>query len=434
MLAPLSVRFVLIALALGGAAVSARASGMISLLNMAFEGNPLLQSQTRLIGAAQADVKGAQWQFYPTPSASVEQVNASSGDPSYSNRDGRVITLRLQQPLWTAGRLTAGVSRAEASVAVAQAQWEESRQQLALRTISAWGEWKAGEQKSLALQESVQTHQRLVALINRRVEGGLSAVADAVLARGRLEQVQAEAQVAQAQQASALARLEQLTGRRFEGATLESLAIRPVEPVLELARSLDKAWLNSPVATKLQAQIRQQEMDLEIRKAQVMPEVYARAEHQQGSFSAGGPSSSNRFFIGLSATPGAGLSAQSAVEAAVARVQALQAEVESSRRNLIEQVTLEHVSALAQLQRRQSLEAGLSLTRDMVASWDRQFLAGRKTWVEVMNAARELAQAQTALAEVNVAYVMATWRLAVLAEGVPAVLSGLGPAAAAPTR
>ena len=128
------------------------------------------------------------------------------------------------------------------------------------------------------------------------------------------------------------------------------------------------------------------------------------------------------------------MSAQSAVEAAVARVQALQAEVESSRRNLVEQVTLEHVSALAQLQRRQSLEAGLSLTRDMVASWDRQFLAGRKTWVEVMNAARELAQAQTALAEVNVAYVMASWRLAVLAEGVPAVLSGLGPAAPATAR
>jgi adhesin transport system outer membrane protein len=62
----------------------------------------------------------------------------------------------------------------------------------------------------------------------------------------------------------------------------------------------------------------------------------------------------------------------------------------------------------------------------MVDSWDRQFLAGRKTWVEVMNAARELAQAQTALAEVEVGYVVATWRLAVLAEGVPAIISGLG--------
>ncbi len=406
----------------------AQASGMIGLLNMAFEGNPLLQSQTRLIGAAQADVKGAIWQFYPTPSVSVEQVNASNGDASYSNRDGRVITFRLQQPLWTAGRLTAGVSRAEASVAVAQAQFEESRQQVALRTIAAWGEWKAGEQKSLALQESVETHQRLVALIRRRVEGGLSAVADDVLAQGRLEQVQAEAAVAKAQQASALARLEQLTGRRLEGPGLGALVVAPVEPVLQLQESLEKAWINSPTAAKLQAQIRQQEMDVEVRKAQMMPEVYARAEHQQGSFSSVGPSSANRFFIGLSATPGAGLSAQSAVEGALARVQALQAELESSRRNLIEQVTLEHVSALTQVQRRKSLEAGLSLTRDMVNSWDRQFLAGRKTWVEVMNAARELSQAQTSLADVNVTYVMATWRLVVLSEGVPAVLSGLGPA------
>jgi hypothetical protein len=51
-----------------------------------------------------------------------------------------------------------------------------------------------------------------------------------------------------------------------------------------------------------------------------------------------------------------------------------------------------------------------------------------------MNAARELSQAQTSLAEVNVAYVMATWRLVLLVEGVPGVLSGLGPPAAIPSR
>jgi adhesin transport system outer membrane protein len=63
----------------------------------------------------------------------------------------------------------------------------------------------------------------------------------------------------------------------------------------------------------------------------------------------------------------------------------------------------------------------------MVDSWDRQFLAGRKTWVEVMNAARELAQAHTALAEVEVALVVASWRLAVLSEGVPAILAATEP-------
>ena len=412
-------------LALSLAAATAQAAGMVDLLNLTFDNNPSLQSQASLVRASRAEVKGANWQFYPTPSVSVEQVSASNQDTSY-NKDSRVITFRLQQPLWTAGRLTAGVGRAEAASAVAMAQMEETRLQLALRTIQAWGEWRAGHQKLIAQRESLQTHQRLVALIQRRVEGGVSAVADEVMAQGRLEQTQSELALAQAQQVSALARLEQLTGQRIEGAQLEGLDIGAIEPIEPIESLLERAWRNSPTALKLEAQMRQQEMDVQIRKAQLMPEVYARAERQQGSFSSSGLSSANRFFIGLSATPGAGLSAVSGVDAANARLQALQGDIESARRALAEQLSLEHVSARSQQTRRQSLVAGLRSIQAMVASWDRQFLAGRKTWVEVMNAARELAQAQTTLAEVDAAYVAATWRLAVLSEGVPAIVSGLG--------
>jgi adhesin transport system outer membrane protein len=411
---------------IGSAAVPVQAGSMIDLLNLTFQGNPALRSQAQLVQASQAEIRGANWQFFPTPSVSVEQVNASQNDSSYNSKDGRVLTLRLQQPLWTGGRLTAGVGRAEAGMAAAQAQMEETRQQLALRTIQAWGEWKAGQQKLAALRGSVQTHQRLVALIQRRIDGGVSALADEVLAQGRLEQTMADAMAAQSQLTAALAKLESLTGQRVADEQVGAYSVSAVEPVGQLAPLLDNAWMNSPTAMKLRAQVRQQELDVEIRKAQLLPEVYARAEHQQGSFTSFGPSSANRFFIGLSATPGAGLSALSGVDAAVARLQSFQSELDATRRSLIEQVSLEHVSALTQAQRRVSLRSGLSSTQAMVDSWDRQFLAGRKTWVEVMNAARELAQAQTVLAEVEVGYVVATWRLAVLAEGVPAIISGLG--------
>jgi adhesin transport system outer membrane protein len=411
---------------IGSAAVPVQAGSMIDLLNLTFQGNPALRSQAQLVQASQAEIRGANWQFFPTPSVSVEQVNASQNDSSYNSKDGRVLTLRLQQPLWTGGRLTAGVGRAEAGMAAAQAQMEETRQQLALRTIQAWGEWKAGQQKLAALRGSVQTHQKLVALIQRRIDGGVSALADEVLAQGRLEQTLADAMAAQSQLTAALAKLESLTGQRVADEQVSAYSVAAVEPVGQLAALLDNAWVNSPTAMKLRAQVRQQELDVEIRKAQLLPEVYARAEHQQGSFTSFGPSSANRFFIGLSATPGAGLSALSGVDAAVARLQSFQSELDATRRSLIEQVSLEHVSALTQAQRSVSLRSGLSSTQAMVDSWDRQFLAGRKTWVEVMNAARELAQAQTALAEVEVGYVVATWRLAVLAEGVPAIISGLG--------
>jgi adhesin transport system outer membrane protein len=200
-------------LALSLAAATAQAAGMVDLLNLTFDSNPSLQSQASLVRASQAEVKGANWQFYPTPSVSVEQVSASNQDTSY-NKDSRVITFRLQQPLWTAGRLTAGVGRAEAASAVAMAQMEETRLQLALRTIQAWGEWRAGHQKLIAQRESLQTHQRLVALIQRRVEGGVSAVADEVMAQGRLEQTQSELALAQAQQVSAARAADRPAHRR----------------------------------------------------------------------------------------------------------------------------------------------------------------------------------------------------------------------------
>ena len=400
-----------------------RAMGILEILELTFRGNPQLESQARLIESTQMDVRSAYWQFYPTFSTSVEQVNAPDSDPAYSNSDGRVTVFRLQQPLWTAGRLSAGLNKSEASLLIAQAQFEETRQQLALRAVAAWGEWKTGEQRSFALQESLQTHLRLSELIRRRVAEGVSATADLVLATSRYEQVQVELMLAKAQQANAIARFEQLIGRSLEDRFLQGVVVKPGRPILDLAHYLQQSWAVSPVAVKFQAQIRQQELEVEIRRAQLFPELYVRVEHQLGSYTTMAPSSSNRVFFGLTATPGAGLSAKTGIDSAALRVRALREELESNRRSLNEQVTLEHISVMMQSQRVQGLRASVISTRDMFDSWDRQFLAGRKTWVEVMNAARELAQVQTALAEAESSYTSATWRLKILSEGIPNLMS-----------
>jgi adhesin transport system outer membrane protein len=402
---------------------SASASDFVALLDLTFRNNPQLESQSRLIESSQADLRVSFWQFFPTASASVERVNAPAGDPIYTNPDGNVTVFRLQQPLWTAGRLTAGLNKSEAALLAAQAQFEETRQQLALRTIAAWGEWRAGEQKLSVLRESLQTHQRLTALIGRRVDEGLAASADLVLATGRAEQARVEIVLASAQQSSALARFEQLVGRRLDEQFLRNLSIKAVDPLPELPLALRQSWVISPTAIKIQAQIRQQELDVEIRKAQLFPEVYVRAEHQRGSYSAFGPETLNRLFLGLTATPGAGLSAKAGIDSATLRVRALQADLESNRRSLVEQVSLEHVAAIAQSQRTQGLRASATLTREMFDSWDRQFLAGRKTWVEVMNAARELAQVGTGLAEAEISHATATWRLKIFTDGIPSLLA-----------
>jgi adhesin transport system outer membrane protein len=54
-------------------------------------------------------------------------------------------------------------------------------------------------------------------------------------------------------------------------------------------------------------------------------------------------------------------------------------------------------------------------------SYERQFLAGRKSWLDVMNAARELAQTETQLADLVSTQVLVTWRLVLNTGGVDAI-------------
>jgi len=103
--------------------ISASAQKLENLIALALSSNPLTKSQQTLVESAKVGVDSAKWQFYPTPSVSVEMANTSSSDLLYQG-DKRVSIGRIQQPLWTGGRLSAGVNKAEAGLAVSQASLE----------------------------------------------------------------------------------------------------------------------------------------------------------------------------------------------------------------------------------------------------------------------------------------------------------------------
>jgi adhesin transport system outer membrane protein len=65
----------------------------------------------------------------------------------------------------------------------------------------------------------------------------------------------------------------------------------------------------------------------------------------------------------------------------------------------------------------------LIAARKTAESWDRQFFAGRKTWQEVLNAARELLQAEIELIDVMVSQSVFKWRVLLASQGVDETLS-----------
>jgi adhesin transport system outer membrane protein len=396
---------------------------LASLVRDALDSHPTTQSQRALVASAAAGVESARWQFYPTPSVSLENATTSGTDPSYQG-DNRVATLRLQQPLYTGGRLTAGAEKAQASLDQSQAALEESRLQLSLRVVQAYGEWLSAHLKVQASQKNEDTHNRLLQQVQRRIGEGVSAESDRVLALGRLDAVRAEVTAAQVQGDMALARLGQLLGRPIVGAALTRTVATP-RPVSALTSALlEQALGQSAALQKAQSQVRVQEATVVERRADLLPEIYLRAERQYGNFNFANGAPVNRFFVGVSSRLGAGLSGLSNVAAARSQLEAALAEVQVQTRNLIEQVLADHAQFMATERRLASMQASLRSAQSVSESFDRPFLAGRKTWLDVMNAARELAQTEAQIADLLSTQVVVSWRLSFYTQGIEAVTQG----------
>jgi adhesin transport system outer membrane protein len=403
------------------------------LLSAVLATHPAVQGQRAQLQGAQAGVDSARWQYYPTPSVSVETAAASAADRLYQG-DRLVTTLRLQQPLWSGGRLSAGTDKAEATLAATQATLEDTRLQLGLRVLQAYGDWWGAQAKAQALARSLATHERLRQQVGRRIQEGVSAQSDLVQAVARLEAVSAEAAAARAQGEVALARLAQLLGGTVDGATLAAgLAAgfasapalpRPfvVNPAGSPAALMAQAGDINPAVRKAQAQARVQEALVRERRADLRPEVYARLERQYGNYNLASGAPEDRLFIGMSSRFGAGLSTLSNLEAAQSQLAAAAAEVQVQLRTVGEQLAADQAQALSVAGRIASIKAALAAGEDVSASYDRQFLAGRKSWLDVMNAARELAQTETQLAELQATELLLGWRLLAYTRGIDALM------------
>ncbi len=393
-----------------------------ALVGEALASHPALRGQQGMAEAAQAGVEGARWQFYPTPVVSLERAATQSSDPAYRGGN-QVITVGLRQPLWTGGRLTSNLAKAQAQVLATRADLETTRQQLALRVIQAWSEAVTAQKKSLAWEQSRATHERLLAMVERRTHEGASAQADVALARSRLAGIDADRLLAQAQRDSALERLRLLIGGRRLAVQDLALELPPPEPERQPERWLADARAASPQIIKARALAQVAVAEADGARAALSPEVSLRLERQWGSYSTVGADPQNRIFVGVSTAFGGGLSSLSGIDAALARSRAAQEDIQTQQLTIDDQVQSDLTLWRANQQRRRSLQDAQAATIEITASWERQFLAGRKNWQDLMNAAREQAQFEAQLSDVMGAEQLSGWRLFTLAHGVDALLA-----------
>jgi adhesin transport system outer membrane protein len=285
--------------------------------------------------------------------------------------------------------------------------------------LQAYTDWQLAHLRSKAFEDSLQAQSKLLEQVQRRLVAGAATEADVLLSKSRIESTQADLYGIESQKASALARLSELLARPVTSAEL-SAALSPALPLEgDDATWMGKAQSNSPAIQRLQAQALATEAEVTAARADLSPQLSLRFERQNGSFTYLNYGTVDRVYLSVTSQVGAGLSSFTQQQSAQMRLTAAQTEVETERQNLSEQVRNDLTLYRNLSVRIPSLSASLQSTRQIQEAWERQFLAGRKSWLEVMNAVREIQQAESQLIEAQTNQMQLSWRLTILADGGP---------------
>ncbi len=406
-----------------GANAQTQASGAFSLpslINKAITYHPSIKSSIFLEDSAKDEVTSAKWQYFPTPQFSVRQVSSSDTDASY-NGDERVSVLSLTQPLWAGGSIDAGLEKSRARLLSARASTKVAQQDLASRVINAYSRWYDSYLKKESYKKSKEEHDVLRARLKRRIKQGLSSSSDLNLANSRSTQADAGLNSAIIQHKNSLLRLEELLG-----ASLNPKDLIKDFSIIKFENNRDKlrkrALLMSPKVKQIKAESLVVKAELEQSRARLYPGINLKLERQWGNFNTKDAKSEDRVFVEFNSSFGAGLSNFSQTRQIKSRYQSLQAKIKDEENKEAQQIELDWMSSISLEKQKALLESSLANTEKVRKSYYRQFLAGRKSWQEVMNSIREVSQLESQLAGVYGETILVNWRIFIHVEDISNIL------------
>lgn len=365
-----------------------------------------------LVGAAEADyeaagegVSAAKMAFFPTPSISVGE------------RDGDLVgAFTVRQPIWTGGRLTAEVNQAQYDQKAAEAQILERQHEVAKNVASVWQEWVYAQALQRLYDENIKNLTKFEEMMQRRVSQGVSARIELDLIQSRILQEYSAHQAASQQQKIAEARLVQMVGAPLDFAPVDmNNLVRYI-----LVQSADFGdWAFAQTGEHHPSVVRQSYLSqaanaqMRAQEASKWPNVYVQYSYDYVHGSRNRQQRKGDFSVGMAYNPSAGFSNLALTRAQSARAQSLRKSQEAARRTVMENIQTQYQAFISARDQQASLLATLSGSKLVVESYQRQFIAGRKSWLEVLNAVREHSQYNQQLLQAQAQMVGSFYKLQV---------------------
>ena len=356
--------------------------------------HPAIKSARLGVDAAGKEVDAASARYLPSLSIVLE-----GGGKDLVAEPSRY--LRLEQKVWDGGATAAGVDLAKQSAELARSRVPEQEQDIDLQVISAWQTLQSANGRVVVADRLLKLLSDHEAMMTRRVRSELSTQVELQLVQAQVMQARLDRRKALLNASLAKLRLEQLTGIEGLRNTLSSPASEGVPERFaaeaQAFQGTDWAALanRQPTVRRAEKELLAAQSRIETKRSELRPQLYARVDRGLGS---GGTTAA---FVGVRYSTGAGFAASSEVDALIARAASLEGARDAARLEVLQAMLNDANEIQENLQRYKSLVVSVESARQIHESYVRQFTAAKKSWLDVMNAMRELSQNEYALNDVQ---------------------------------
>lgn len=381
------------------------------LLDASHVHHPILRAALSSAQAAESDVNAAKRQRWPSITMMMESDGKENVAPASR-------TVRVEQTLWDFGLVGSRIAQTERNAEGSRMQAQIQGQEVHLQVVGSWQMAQAAVLRIRIAKSMLVILEGYEDQMRRRVEAAASAAIDQELVNARVLQLKAELASAESALTTASMRLEQMTG-------FSDLRPRLLQMPEPMGMDSAKIWVErlavpdwSAVTLAHVAVLKAQkdraalERQLSSKRSEQFPQLYLRWEKPIDTTQYNS-NKEDSWFVGLRYAPGAGFSTSAEAAALGVRLQAQDHVVEAAQMEVRQQLLADHEDVQQSFRRLTPLRASVLSSQKVMESYVRQFQAGRKSWLDLLNAAREMAQSQYALAEVQAGFEAALNRLQV---------------------
>ncbi|WP_299731052.1 TolC family protein [uncultured Endozoicomonas sp.] len=347
---------------------------LISVLKQAQNNNPRVSEYQHRIQSSQANLNAARWEYFPELSVSWQE----------NTRGTQASTLNITQVVWDGGKVSGNIAQAKARRQTSEAEGIEVLQTLLMDTAETVYQIMTLKARLSASYDNERQYKELARVIKRRSDTGVSPEVDKILSAARLEIAISERIRLERDIASAYQKLREYTGKDYSNYNFATLSLPSIPPEDKLYAI---GFNYSPVFKRLNSELELSSERINYQKALQYPNISLNYRKDLGSTNAG--EHSDEFLLSASFETGRGFSKLSTLKARYSEREESYQRIETFKREY-RRILNDKVDYIENLKR---LLPPLQIASDgalsVVESYVRQFQAGKKSWLDVLNAQRE---------------------------------------------